>query len=273
MRWIFTPKRNSFSPLNCQDTFETSVKQGDEVWISVVFTWDTALAESMANYYQNIVGAVVKLGGPAYGDPGGEFTPGLFTAPGVTITSRGCPKQCPWCYVPKREGGLRYLEIKEGNCIQDNNIIACNKAHKDKVWAMLRKQRGVSLRGGLDAHFLKDEDVESIRGLRLADLFLAYDHDNNRSVALRAISKFRRAGVPQSKIRCYALVGFDGDTIEAAEDRCRHIYAYGGMPFAQLYDKCADADLTEWKRMARRWSRPAIYKDMMRPENVLKGLI
>ena len=38
--------------------------------------------------------------------PGTEFVPGRFLAKGVTITSRGCPRRCPFCFVPGREGAL-----------------------------------------------------------------------------------------------------------------------------------------------------------------------
>jgi len=266
MRHIFTPHKNAQSPLNCQDcVYPTRVKRGDEVLISVVFTWDKPLAESMAHYYREAVGASVKVGGPAYDDPGGEFEPGKFTAPGVVISHRGCVRNCPWCYVPQREGQrIRHLEVKEGNILQDNNILACNRDHKEKVWAMLRNRRAVSLRGGLDARLLKDEDIEAIRGLRLFDLWTAYDSEDN-TAALNAIRRLRKAGISQNKIRCYVLTGFGGATISEDEDRLKEVYLAGALPFAQLYDKYDGADILERKRFARKWSRPAIYKSIMKP--------
>jgi hypothetical protein len=278
MRHIFVPNKNSFSPLNCEDrVLETKVRAGDEVWISVVFTWDKPLAESMGAYYRSI-GAEVKLGGPAYDDPGGEFTPGLFSAPGVVITSRGCPRGCPWCYVPKREGQrIRHLDVKEGRILQDNNILACNREHKERVWAMLRRQRAISLRGGLDARLLKDEDVDNIRSLKLFDLWTAYDDKENRTASLSAIRRLRAAGIPQHKIRCYVLIGFAGETRREAEGRLWDCAASGALPFAQLYDGYtgSEEETLEWKRLARRWSRPPITKAeiaRLDREN-LKGLI
>ena len=67
------------------------------VRISIVFTKDIKKGEQLqkawAKYYRD-----VKLGGPAFGDPGGQFVPGRFIKHGVTITSRGCPNNCPWQY-------------------------------------------------------------------------------------------------------------------------------------------------------------------------------
>ena len=263
MRHIFSPNPNNMSPLNCRDIpFNTKVRAGDEVLISTVFTWDKPVAESMGEYYKSI-GANVQVGGPAYDDPGGEFEPNKFTAPGVTITHRGCVRNCPWCYVPKREGlCIRHLEIKEGNILQDNNFLACNAEHREKVYAMLKKQRAISLRGGLDARLLRDSDIEQLRGLRLFDLWTAYDSMDNQS-SLSAVRRLRSAGIPQSKIRVYVLVGFGGESMDCAEDRLRMVWEAGAYPFAQLYDGHNGADILDWKRFARRWSRPAIYKSII----------
>lgn len=258
------------SPLNSFDPpFSERVKAGDDVLISVVFTWDKPLAESMGNYYRSI-GAKVQIGGPAYDDPGGEFCPGRFNAPGVVISHRGCVRNCKWCYVPKREGQkIRHLAtIHPGNILQDNNILACNREHKEKVWSMLRKQRAVSLRGGLDARLLKDEDIENIRSLRLYDLFTAYDDKENKKASLSAIQRLRSAGIPQGKLRCYVLIGFDGETRSQAEGRLWDCFTAGALPFAQLYDKFegTEEETKRWKRLARIWSRPPAtkgrYKEM-----------
>ena len=262
---IFSPSPNNMSPLNCRDIpCDTKVRPGDSVLISCIFTWDKKTAESMADYYR-YVGAKVQIGGPAYDDPGGEFVPNRFTAPGIVITHRGCVRNCPWCYVPKREGQrIRHLEVKEGNILQDNNILACNREHREKVWAMLRKQKRVSLKGGLDARLLRDEDIENIRSLRLFDLWTAYDDKDNRRASISAIRRLRKAGIPQSKLRCYVIVGHDGETMAQAENRLRYCYKAGALPFAQLWDKYDGADKLEYQRFARRWSRPAIYKSFFK---------
>lgn len=260
------PRKTTFSP-NDQDAYfgppGLFTPKYDEVRISCVFTWDKPIAERLAQNWQGH--GMVKIGGPAYGDIGGEFTPNLYTGKGVTITSRGCPRNCPWCYVPKREGQkIRNLEIKEGNILQDNNILACDKTHKNKVWDMLRKQKNVSLRGGLDARLLKDEDIENIRSLKLFDLWTAYDDKENKTASLSAIRRLRSAGISQNKIRCYVLIGFANETRSEAEGRLRDCYEAGALPFAQLYDGYNGADIKEWKRFARKWSRPAIYKSIIK---------
>lgn len=86
--------------------------EADEVHISVAFTWDIPWAEWAARQWERV--APVKIGGPAYNEPGGEFVPGMYMKKGYVITSRGCPNRCWFCAVPKREGGqLRELPVRD----------------------------------------------------------------------------------------------------------------------------------------------------------------
>lgn len=112
----------------------------EEVHVSVTFTYDKPEAEYLADQW-SMLGVPVKIGGPAYGKPAGEFIPGMYLRQGFTITSRGCRNKCWFCYVPKRQGGLTELEIKDGHILQDDNILGCSEEHIIKVFEMLGRQR------------------------------------------------------------------------------------------------------------------------------------
>jgi radical SAM superfamily enzyme YgiQ (UPF0313 family) len=112
--------------------------------------------EKLEKAWRNV--APVTVGGPAFDEPGGEFVPGMYLKPGYVITSRGCPNNCWFCQVPKREGGvIRELEIKDGNNILDDNLLACSEDHIRKVFDMLKKQKygRPFFTGGLEAARLK----------------------------------------------------------------------------------------------------------------------
>lgn len=229
------------------------------VQISVTFTWDILeakrLFKSWSDYYSD-----VQIGGPAFGDPGGEFVPGRFIKEGVTITSRGCPWRCPWCFVPDREGEIRELPIKPGWIIQDNNLLACSKSHVQAVFEMLAEQpKAIKFSGGLDARLLSDWHIRQLEKLRIDELWFACDHPT----AFKALERVAdlTSNFPINKKRCFVLIGFNGENIVNAESRCERVYEMGFLPFAQLYQserKCSWP--VDWKRLQRKWCRPAAYR-------------
>jgi len=107
--------------------------EADEVYVSCTFTWDIEeahrLQEAWAQHYP-----VVGLGGPAINGSHDDFVPGEYLKHGVTITSRGCPRRCPWCLVPDYEGDVRTLPIMPGWIVQDNNLLATPKRHQARVF-------------------------------------------------------------------------------------------------------------------------------------------
>ena len=224
-----------------------------EIHVSCTFTWDKPKAEQLTESWKGK--APVKLGGPAYEDPGGNFVPGMYSRRGITYTSRGCPNNCSFCFVPKREGKIRELTITEGNEIQDNNFLACRKDHRRKVYDMLRTQKAIRFVGGLEAGRLTDWDIEEMQKLRIKELWLACDSKGAIRISTRVIRKLSQAGFKRDKIRCYALIG---DDMEENESRLRAIFEAGAKPFAQLYQPEQPIEYSkEWKQFARTWSRPA----------------
>lgn len=232
--------------------------EADEVHVSCAFTWDKPeaerLAEAWALYYPN-----VKLGGPAYNSPLTRFIPGQYIKQGVTFTSRGCVRKCPFCLVPKREGKLTPIpNFADGYIINDNNFLACPKSHREAVYAMLNRQsRAAIFAGGIDARLVDKQRAAELKSIRIHELFLAADDLNSLDPLRSAVELLAELGRP--KLRCYVLCAFDGESIEQAEYRLEKCWEIGVMPFAQLFqpdDKWIDYN-REWRALQRKWSRPA----------------
>ena len=261
------PSRNSYTPDDDMVFIGNPplfIPEHKEVHISCAFTWDKAACEELAFQWEGRTNKPVKLGGPAYGSEAMDFTPGMYTKKNIIYTTRGCNNNCPWCIVPKLEGRLRELEIHPGNIIQDNNFLQASKQHQDKVFEMLKGQRAIAFRGGLEAHLLTDHFVEGIRDLRIAELWLACDTDARLPDFKKACEKLTKAGFDRNKIRCYVLSY--GKELEKDEVRAREVYEAGAMPFVQLYRDFSDkktAYSKEVDRWARQWQRPAIIKARM----------
>ena len=232
----------------------------DEVHVSCTWTYDRNRAEELA-YQWEAVGVPVKIGGPAYDDPGGEFTPGMYIKHGGTITSRGCNNRCWFCMAQKREGKLRELEIKPGYNIMDNNLLQCSPEHIRAVCDMLKTQTERAVfTGGLEAKELKDWHCDLLREVKPKTMYFAYDTPDDYDPLVEAGKKLRRAGFNPSghSMKCYNLVGYKGDTFEKAEKRLMDTCRAGFVPFAMLYrDEQGQVD-DSWKRFQREWANAFI---------------
>jgi hypothetical protein len=262
------PRKTNATPLDEYTFFDAPglfLPPIDEVRISIAFTYDLEKAHELAEQWRHV--APVAIGGPAMDEPGGEFIPGRYIKEGYVITSRGCPNRChvngvQFCRVPIREcGKIRELEIKEGNNILDDNLLACSENHIRQVFAMLKRQKygRPMFTGGMEAARLKDWHVELLRGLRPKEIFFAYDTPDDYEPLIEAGKKLLRVGftVSSQGMRAYVLVGYPNDTFEAAEARLMQAIKAGFLPMAMLYrDQKGKRDM-QWARFQQFWARPA----------------
>jgi len=238
--------------------------EADEVNISVTFTWDLPEAERLEKEWRHV--APVKIGGPATGMRGEEFDPGMYLKNGYVITSRGCPNNCWFCSVPKREGDLRELPITRGWNVLDDNLLACSDLHFSIVIAMLTTQKNrAEFTGGLEAARLLPWHARSLNVLNPKQLFFAYDTPDDYEPLVAAGKMLHEAGFSTTAhtLRAYVLIGYPKDTVDDAERRLRQTITAGFMPMAMLYrDKTGKVDKV-WSKFQRLWARPAIIAGAM----------
>jgi hypothetical protein len=232
----------------------------DEVHVSVAFTYDLPRADRLARAWEKV--APVKIGGPALNESGGEFVPGRYLRQGYVITSRGCPNNCWFCSVPRREGRIiRELPVRDGWNVLDDNLVACSEKHIREVFAMLKRQPERSqFTGGLEAARLKDWHIDLLASLRPKQLFFAYDTPDDYEPLVVAARKIFEAGftVASKTVRAYCLIGFPGDTINKAESRLHQCLSLGITPMAMLWRNERGETDYEWRRFQRAWARPAM---------------
>lgn len=237
-----------------------------QVKISCTFTWDIAECERLyrawSAHYDD-----VELGGPAFGDCGGDFEPGVFVKDGITHTSRGCSKNCDWCMVPEREGSIRELPITPGWNVNDNNLFACSMPHVERVFDMLRDQKKpIVFSGGLDAELMHKGLADLLMSIKIGEAWFACDYPGGVKY-LEKVADLLPDLKPRKK-RCYTLIGFNGETVDQAEKRLKHIYNLGFWPFAMLYRAPTATRKNDWGRdwlqLQKTWCRPAAFKTEMK---------
>ncbi len=231
----------------------------DEVHISTIFTMDKPRAEELAETWDKVASRV-KVGGPAYLDPGAEFTPGLYLKHGDVITSRGCPNKCWFCRVWRSEGQqIRELKVQSGYNIRDNNLLACSDEHIEEVFDMLKKQEEKArFTGGLESARLKTWHIERLLDLSPQVVWFSYDKASEWEPLVEAsemILQYRKK-LP-TWASCYVLIGWPKDTLAEAQERIESVAKLGFRPYAMLYDEgihWSGFEKKKWKELKREWN-------------------
>lgn len=250
------PRKTNATPDDENVRFGTPTlfDEADEIHVSVAFDWDKERGERLAEAWR-VVGKV-SIGGPAYNPAGGEFEPGMYLKRGHVITSRGCPNRCWFCRAWRNEGNIRELEIKDGWIIHDNNLLATSRHHQESVFKMLLRQPEFPrFTGGFEPGLFKAWHAEWMEVLRPKTIWFAYDEEIDYEPFRKAMGLFTPEFLRRRIVSCYCLIGYEGDTIDAAEKRLRRIVELGAMPQAMLYNRRPER---EWRRFQREWANRVI---------------
>lgn len=260
------PRKTSMSPRDDlaffgPPTIETMGMDIEAVHVSVTFTWDLEKAEELYEQWQ-LLGVPVEVGGPAFDDRMGDFTPGMYVREGCVFTSRGCQKDCWFCSVPKcAHGVIRELPICDGYNIMDDNILGTSEAHFRGVIDMLKRQKERAVfSGGLEPSFLQPWQAELLREVNPKTMYTAYDTKDDHE-AIRQMAKILwEAGFSPKghQMKCYCLCGYEGDSFDEAEKRMHQIMDVGFLPFAMLYRDDQGQTNKEWRKFQREWANAFI---------------
>lgn len=216
-------------------------KQGIAAWkgegsfyISIPFTWllpeALKIAEHMNRKDIPVIagGTAVQLMpkyllGYASMPDACQYSPLEKHNPDATFTTRGCPRHCSFCAVPKIEGAFRELKtwpIRPVVC--DNNFLESSRIHFDSVIDKLKGLRGIDFNQGLDARLFTSYHAGRLAELRLHKLRFAFDHIRYEKVVAEAVQLAVKSGIPRRKISIYVLIGHK-DTPEDALHRLEYV--------------------------------------------------
>lgn len=244
----------------------------DEVHISVTFSYDYGDGLDLISEWGKF-NKRVRIGGPAMGNKGEEFTPGLYVRNGYVITSRGCPNKCWFCDVWRREGGIRELPIEDGSNILDSNLLACSESHIKQVFEMLKRQtKRPQFTGGLEAARLKEWHVKLLWESKTDQMFFAYDTQDDYEPLREAGKILKLANFTRRHLRCYVLIGYQNDSFDMAEKRLLQAWECGFLPMAMLWRNKSGSVDKEWQKFQRLWARPAITKKIAIEHFLVKGI-
>lgn len=162
----------------------------------------------------------------------------------VSMTSRGCPRGCPFCHVVAKEGrcAVKVADVSDfwnGQKeirVLDPNITACREKRE-----LMRqyKETGalIDFTQGLDIRLLDEDDISDINGMRLRNVHFAWD--NPKDDLAGKFEQYARAGKKNRHGRfgtVYCLTNFNS-TMEENLYRIYTLRELGYDPYVMIYDK------------------------------------
>lgn len=160
----------------------------------------------------------------------------------VSMTSRGCPRGCPFCLVGAKEG-LKAVKVANVSDfysgqkiieVLDPNITACKDKH-ELFNQYLETHAQINFNQGLDIRLLSGEDIEILNKMRLGTIHFAWD--NPKDMLEDKFKQFAKEFRRNANLgMVYVLVNFNS-TMEENLYRIYKLRDLGYDPFVMIYNK------------------------------------
>lgn len=175
----------------------------------------------------------------------------------VGFLTRGCIRSCPWCIVPRKEGGIRpaatWEDVKRPDSREiiflDNNVLASEHG-LEQIGRMGGEPVWVDFNQGLDARLITPETAALLAGLHwIRFVRLSCDTSEMLPVVEQAATYFREAGVAPSRLWAYVLV----QEVADAHRRVLALEKMGITTFAQPYRDYEGGEPSGEQKAFARW--------------------
>lgn len=261
-------------------------KQYDVIYITSLFTYHYAQVIDCIRKYQNLYhDAEIKVGGvlatllphlikqetgitPHIGllddveecPPDYSFFPKLKYS--ITFTTRGCPRNCKYCVVPKIEPRFLVRENWERDIAPDhekmifwdNNWLYSPNFPED-VEKLKEIWKPYDFNQGIDCRFFDEEKAELLSQTKMQPLRFAFDSPSHDRFIRGAIRIAKKHGF--SDIRVYALYNSeeDYDTPEFFYNRINELNKLGAAVYPMRY-RPIDSVRPHW--VSPRWDKDVL---------------
>ena len=173
--------------------------------------------------------------------------------------TRGCPNNCSFCSVSKKEGrcSVKVADLSEfwnGQKfikLLDPNILAC-KDRIDLLKQLRDSKAKVDFTQGLDARFITEEVAYLVKDIRKEAVHFAFDFMENEKAIIKGLKTYADiCGLPSScsDKAVYMLTNYD-TTHEEDMYRIKMIESCGFVPDVRVYRKNTAPQIT---RDLQRW--------------------
>lgn len=182
--------------------------------------------------------------------------------------TRGCIRQCSFCFVPPKEGKLRFYRpvsrIAKHRVVEflDNNFLAYDK-HEDILQELIDTQLRCNFNQGLDIRLVTPRNAELLSKLNYEKEYIfAFDDIKYRKVIEPQYKLLKQYIQKDWKIKFFVLVGYNSSIKEDLERVmwCRENKA---LPYIMRHEKCWESENVDfYTDLASYCNQPPLFKNM-----------
>jgi len=158
--------------------------------------------------------------------------------------TRGCPNNCDFCIVAKKEG-LCSKKVADLNNfwrgqkqikLLDPNILAC-KDREDLIKQLINSKAEIDYTQGLDARLIDDDIAKLVAQTNIKMIHFAFDLMKNEERILNGLKTFAKYYTKDNRHkRVYILTNFD-TTLQEDYYRVKKVTELGYSPYVMIYQK------------------------------------
>ncbi len=182
--------------------------------------------------------------------------------------TRGCPRSCRWCVVPKKEGNIHpyrtWQEIIRPDTrkltLLDNNILACSYG-LGQLEELTGTDYRLDLNQGMDARLVTPEVAELLSRVKW-QRYLRFSCDTTNQVKdiLRVAELLRGFGVKPYRIFVYLLVTADVQNASQRVEAIKHLKGISIFAQAERNDSLGIMPNKEQRTFVNRYMFGRCYK-------------
>lgn len=181
------------------------------------------------------------------------------------MTTRGCIRNCHFCYVPRKEGKFRIHQhpsefhdpSHKSAVLMDNNILADEDWFFEVTNYYIDKKMKVDFSQGLDLRLMTPDIAAQLKKLkRLKSWHFAFDSLDYQTEVESGIQMLYDAGVNLRSCANFYVYLHDDADFDSALKRCRILKAHNCLPYIMVN---RDAIRTQRMTDLKRWTRPHIF--------------
>ena len=178
--------------------------------------------------------------------PDYSLYPDLTENKAYGFLTRGCPNNCDFCIVSKKEGRctVKVADLSEwwkGQkeiILLDANILAC-KDRINLLQQLLDSKAKVDFTQGLDARFITKEIAELLKQIPTKMWHFAFDYMHNAAKVIAGLKTFVDIVKPNSRKCAVYILTYFNTTIEEDLYRLKKVQELGLLPDIRIYRKAA----------------------------------